>query len=312
MSRSPASLPLPALPRLMASDVLTCGYLVCIGLLASLFAERIPQWWWYPLTHTLIVLALGLFLGSIPAVPTGWARWVRCWYPALLIPPIFSELQHLVHPINPVDIDPQLIAIDLAIFGVHPTVWLERMTVPWLTECLQLAYMSFYFLPFALCAPLYRQRDWRALQVALCALVLTYYTSYLLYFLTPARGPRFDLASVQTLPLTGLWLATPLQTLLDSLEGIQRDAFPSGHTAIALVVLAMAARYQRRSLGVFLVLALSILFSTVYLRYHYVIDVIAGGLLAVLCLGVTYALYPDVWRLPRTTHVVYTPSHVTK
>lgn len=312
MSRPPVASPLHALPRLTASDVLTCGYLACIGLLASVFTARLPQWWWYSLTHTLVVLALLIFLWAIPAVPTGWVRWIRCWYPALFLPPIFSELEHLVHPINPVDIDVQLIAIDLAMFGVHPTVWLERYTVPWLTEYLQLAYISFYFLPFALCVPLYRRRDWHALHVAFCALLLTYYTSYLLYFLTPARGPRFYLATAQSLPLTGLWLTTPLQSVLDHLEGIQRDAFPSGHTAIALVVLAMAARYQRRGLVVFLVLAVSVIISTVYLRYHYAIDVIAGGFLAVLCLGVTYALYPDARRLPRTENVVYTPSHVAE
>ena len=45
--------PSPARPlsRIAVADVLTCGYLVIIGLLATVFAERIPQWWWYPLTH---------------------------------------------------------------------------------------------------------------------------------------------------------------------------------------------------------------------------------------------------------------------
>ena len=218
---------------------------------------------------------------------------MRWWYPALLIPFIFSELQHLVHPINPVDIDAQLMAIDYALFGVHPTVWFERFMVPWVTEYMQLAYVTFYFLPFILCAPLYRQGQFLAFRVSLCALLLSYYVSYLLYFLTPARGPRFYLAAYHTLPLTGLWLTTPLQATLDALEGIQRDAFPSGHTAIAIIVLAMAARYQRRLFYPLLVITVSLMISTVYLRYHYVIDVIAGVLLAVWCLGVTFWLYRE-------------------
>jgi membrane-associated phospholipid phosphatase len=80
---------------------------------------------------------------------------------------------------------------------------------------------------------------------------------------------------------------------LDALEGVQRDAFPSGHTAIAIVVLAMAARYQRRLFYPLLVITVSLMISTIYLRYHYVIDVIAGVLLAVLCLGVTFWLYRE-------------------
>jgi membrane-associated phospholipid phosphatase len=291
----PEADPCPAKPlsRVAAPDVITCGYLVIIGLLATVFAERIPQWWWYPLAHAMLVLALGIFLLRLSPIPTGWVRFLRWWYPALLIPFIFNELQYLVHPINPVDIDAQLMAIDYALFGVHPTVWFERFTVPWLSEYMQLAYVTFYFLPFILCTPLYRQGQFLAFRVSLCALLLGYYVSYLLYFLTPARGPRFYLAAYHTLPLTGLWLTTPLQATLDALEGIQRDAFPSGHTAIAIIVLAMVARYRRRLFYPLLVITVSLMISTVYLRYHYVIDVIAGVLLAVWCLGVTFWLYRE-------------------
>src|SRR5262249_14506632 len=188
-----------------------------------------------------------------------------------LLPPLFSELQSLVHPINPNDIDSQLVALDFALFGYHPTVWLGRVMVPWLTVYLQLAYFFYYFFTFVLCVPLYRQRQFMAFRVSLCALLLTYYVSYLLYFVTPALGPRFYLATAHTLPLTGLWLTAPLQATLDALEGIQRDAFPSGHTAIAIVVLAMAARYQSRLFYPLLGMTVSLVVSTVYLRYHYVI-----------------------------------------
>lgn len=293
MPEADTACPSKPLSRVAAPDVITCGYLVIIGLLATVFAERIPQWWWYPLTHAMLALALSIFLFKLPPTPTGWVLFVRWWYPAFLLPLIFSELEGLVHPINPADIDAQLLAIDFALFGVHPTVWLERVTVPWLTEYMQLAYVMFYFLPFILCAPLYRQRQLLAFRVSLCALLLAYYVSYLLYFLTPARGPRFYLTAYHTLPLTGLWLMAPLQAILDALEGIQRDAFPSGHTAIALIVLAMAARYQRRRFYPMLGIAVSLVVSTVYLRYHYVIDVIAGVLLAMLCLGVTFWLYRE-------------------
>ena len=120
MPKVDTACPSKPLSRVAAPDVITCGYLVIIGLLATMFAERLPHWWWYPLTHALLILALGIFLLTIPPMPTGWALFIRWWYPAFLIPPIFSELQSLVHPINPGDIDAQLIAVDLALFGVHP------------------------------------------------------------------------------------------------------------------------------------------------------------------------------------------------
>src|SRR5262252_3338060 len=66
---SPAPKPLS---RVAAPDVLTCAYLALIGLLATVFAERIPQWWWYPLTHAMILLAFAIFLCKLPPTPTGW------------------------------------------------------------------------------------------------------------------------------------------------------------------------------------------------------------------------------------------------
>jgi membrane-associated phospholipid phosphatase len=243
------------------------------------------------LSHSIVIVILGTFLLRLPASPPGWLLFLRYWYPAFLIPPIFRELEYLVHPIHPVDIDPQLIAIDLAIFGVHPTVWLEQVTFPWLTEYLQLAYISYYFIPFIVAAPLYRQRQLRAFRALLCALMLGYLGSYLLYFLTPARGPRFYLAMQQKIPLEGLAFTSLLQHTLDALEGVQRDAFPSGHTAVALIALGMAARYRPQQVYPLCIAVMSLIVSTVYLRYHYVIDVLAGIIFAGACLGITFCLY---------------------
>ena len=297
----------PPFSRLAAYDILTCVYLAVIALLATWFADRVAQWWWYPLTHALVIGAILRLALTTPATASGYMQFMRWWYPAFLLPFIFRELEGLVHPINPLDVDIQLIALDLALFGVHPTVWLERITVPWLTEYLQLAYMTYFFLPLMIMTLLYRQRQWYAFRETLCALALSYYGSYLLYFLTPARGPRFYLAAEQTLPLTGLWLTEPLRQLLDVLEGIQRDAFPSGHTAVALVVLFLAAKYHPPWFYPLLVIVSSLIVSTVYLRYHYVIDVLAGVLLAGCCLGATAWLYGV--RKARVATQPATPKH---
>jgi len=79
-----------------------------------------------------------------------------------------------------------------------------------------------------------------------------------------------------------------IQQSLNSLEHNKTDAFPSGHTAVALVTLFFAWKYQQRALFRVLVPAVSALIvSTVYLRYHYVIDVIAGVLLALLTIFIS-------------------------
>ncbi|MDP3048011.1 MAG: phosphatase PAP2 family protein, partial [Thermodesulfovibrionales bacterium] len=82
--------------------------------------------------------------------------------------------------------------------------------------------------------------------------------------------------------LEGFFIAEPMQNLLNRLEGIKRDAIPSGHTGVALTVLCLAYNYKRTLFRIYLPVVILLLFSTVYCRYHYVVDVIAGVVLAVI------------------------------
>jgi membrane-associated phospholipid phosphatase len=59
-------------------------------------------------------------------------------------------------------------------------------------------------------------------------------------------------------------------------EIVQRDAFPSGHTELSLLVVYLSHHYKLKTRWIITALATLLIFSTVYLRYHYVVDVIAG------------------------------------
>jgi len=199
---------------------------------------------------------------------------------------IFFSAQHFVIPVvNPNDVDALFIRIDYWMFGVHPTVWLEKFYQPWLVEYLQYAYTSYYFIPVIFGVLLYVKKALRELRISLLAICLGFYISYLGYLLFPALGPRFFLAHLHDKPLKGVFLFDAIQNLLNSLENIQYDAFPSGHTAIVIVVLFYAFHYARKLFWILLPIGISLIFSTVYLRYHYVIDVFGGigvGIIAIL------------------------------
>jgi len=75
-----------------------------------------------------------------------------------------------------------------------------------------------------------------------------------------------------------------VRDLLNLLEGIKRDAFPSGHTSAILITVFYAFQFTPGMSSLFLEMAGLMILSTLYLRYHYVADVLAGVLLAPLCL----------------------------
>jgi membrane-associated phospholipid phosphatase len=177
------------------------------------------------------------------------------------------------------------------LFNNHPTLVLEKITHPLLTDIMQLSYCTYYFLPIGLGALLLKNRERPAFEYSLFMILLCFYLSYIGYLLFPALGPRFALDHLQTIDLKGLFAANALQELLNELEGIKRDAFPSGHTGITLVVLWLAFRFEKKYFWLILPASIALLFSTVYCRYHYVIDVIAGFGLALISVVLGHLLY---------------------
>jgi membrane-associated phospholipid phosphatase len=263
-------------------DRVLLGYSAAIALLIVLAWPRVP--------HAPALLA-ALRRSREPV--RVWTRALLC---ALWVPLAFTELGLLVHHVHPRDYELQMIAWDRALFGTDPTVWMQRLQHPLLTEVLQLCYVSYYFLPVALVLSVLWSGRYETGLRALTGIVTAFYLSYLGYFVFPSHSPyvseRLWGVPHHDVPLQGLWLAGTLHQLIDRLEPIKRDAFPSGHTEVTLVVLWYAFLHdRRRTFPVLLVLGVGLLFSTVYLRYHYVVDLLAGAALAPLALAITWALY---------------------
>lgn len=206
----------------------------------------------------------------------------------------FELVGHIVPYINS-DIDHLLLELDYKILGFYPYLYLQSFTTPLLTEIMQLSYCVYYFLPFFLGFYLLLKGQSSDFYQFLFKILLCYYLSFIGYALFPALGPRYSIQSLFYVELKGLWLAEEIGSLLNSLEGIKRDAFPSGHVAISVLVHLLFLKYSR---GIFVVLILPItlmILSTIYCRYHYFVDVLAGFFLAFVTL--TFGrLYYNFWQ----------------
>ncbi len=270
------------------ADQVNIGYQFFIMITIIFHFYSVPNAGYFLFYHLLIILVL-LWLAN--ARENKLIRWLRNFNSIIIIPTNFSELYYLVHNVNPVDFDQLLIDIDFSIFGVHPTVWLENWSSPFVVEYLQIIYASFYFLPIILVLIIYKKGNQENFKFIVFILVFGFYLSYATYFLIPAIGPRFTLDSLQTKPVTGLWLTESIRQILDLLENHQRDAFPSGHTEITVITTIYAWKYSKRYFWILMVVGTSLIISTVLLRYHYIIDVVAGALLAVIIVSIAIPLY---------------------
>lgn len=257
------------------ADAVTIIFLLFLSALTLIFYQHIPK------APFLISLYSIFFIAQIILIRfKNNGRFIGFFYdlifPILCVLVIFDSLEWLVHYVNPEDIDPILIRLDYLIFNNHPTIILERIMSPLLTDILQIAYSTYYFIPISLGVVLLLNNQREEFNRTLFLILFCFYLSYLGYILMPALGPRFTISHLQTTELQGLFIAEPLQKLLNKLEGIKRDAFPSGHTAIAVTVLYLAYRFKKRFFWILLPIVAALIFSTVYCRYHYVVDIIAG------------------------------------
>ena len=213
------------------------------------------------------------------------------WYPLLYVAFCYREMSILIPAIRRTYADQALAKLDYAFWHANPTVWLERIQLPPLTEFLQIVYSLFIPAVLFVALRFWLKRDYPAFQYYAFLIATGFLVSYLGYLLVPARGPRIVLKDLQHVPLRGLWLFGLLQSTLDRLEHVTYDCFPSGHTELAILA-CWGSRQISQSLGrLYLVYTLCMVFATVYLRYHYTVDVAAGAFLALVLIFATPALY---------------------
>jgi membrane-associated phospholipid phosphatase len=118
-----------------------------------------------------------------------------------------------------------------------------------------------------------------------------YLVSYVGYIIVPARGPRYLLNSLQHMPLQGLWLFRSMQDGLDKLESYHYDCFPSGHTELTLLACWSSRMVSKGWFRIYLAYTPFLIFATVYLRYHYTVDLAAGATAAFVLAAAGPALY---------------------
>jgi len=192
--------------------------------------------------------------------------------------------------------DAELARLDYRIWGDNPSVWLERITTPWLTEYLQIIYTLFVPVVLLIAFLLWRERRYAEFRFYAFLIALGFLVSYVGYVLVPARGPRFYLRHLQTIDLRGLWITRLLQVTLDRLESKAWDCFPSGHTELTMLACWGSRLVSKRLFWIYFAYTACIISATVYLRYHYTIDLLAGAAVAGLLVLIAPPLYRNLGK----------------
>lgn len=211
----------------------------------------------------------------------GLLQLIACWS----IFPLFKSIRYGLYQWN---FDNSLYTLDKFLwFGKSLPEWTINLQSGWLSELLSFCYFSFYFLIIGSALFFFIIRQQNMTQRYFLGLMLMYFIGFIGYFSIPAAGPYLAFPSDFTYPVHSGVMTLFLTELVD--KGITgMDVFPSLHTGITLYIVGFfyLSGYRKIAYCLFPI-TIGLILATVYLHYHYGIDVIFGALLALLVLYIT-------------------------
>jgi hypothetical protein len=249
----------------------------------------------FPVASSLLVLALAMVLlcrGELLPACRVRAATYRLMALGCFVASYF-EMRYVMAGLGRPLLDGALVAIDRALLGETPALALERWVSPATTQWFAFFYYSYIWLLAInlLGSALFDRRSERLQELLLGASFVTA-IGHTLYTIVPGIGPHGHLAFQAALPDVFWW-----RRVLEVVDGAGAglDIFPSLHTALPAFFALHAIRHRRAQpfrllwpVAVFF--SANIIVSTMFLRWHYAVDVGAGLCLSVLAQRLAVAI----------------------
>jgi PAP2 superfamily len=210
--------------------------------------------------------------------PTPWRWRVRLSSCFVVMGASYYAMRVAVPLLGMPEADTLLQQWDRDLLGETPAVYLEGWLNPWLEDLSMAAYLFFFF--FLLGGPAYYCfRDIPTFRKCMVGLFTMYGLAFTGYTLFPAGGPHY--AMTFHTALHGRWLVD--STLAAVNRGSNAvDVFPSVHVAASLYLLMFDWQHWRRRFWWVLAPCIVLWWSTLYLRFHYFVDLLAGVAVALV------------------------------
>lgn len=199
----------------------------------------------------------------------------------------FSHLQYILPTARAIVVDADLYALDLRVLGFEPAEAFDRFVTPATTEWFSFFYFGYFFIVAAHVFPmLLTNQPRRVIGEFALGFLAMFCIGHVLYIIVPGHGPYQHLASHFEHELTGPVWWRAVRATVDSVDITSRtDIFPSLHTGAPTYLALFSIRHRRLNPFRYTWLPLTvvtsqIILATMFLRWHYAVDVAAGLTLA--------------------------------
>ena len=187
-------------------------------------------------------------------------------------------------------IDEFLSNLDQNIFKFQPSIeFSKHFNSLFFSELFYFGYFCYYLLPLVVFGILYKFLPQKIEEFGFI-LITSFLLYYFIFIIIPAEGPQFYF------PFPDNYIEA--QGIFgNAIKLIQKNgeaptaAFPSSHVGISWIVIFWLYQNFRKSVKYFLPFVILLMFSTVYIKAHYFVDVVAGFLTAPIVFFLTFKFY---------------------
>lgn len=260
----------------------------------------------------LILIAMGLLLLIYHARPNKYTRFLRVLFPVTLLNYWYPDTYEFCR-IFP-NLDHIFARADLALFGCQPSVEFSRwMPEKIWSELFNMGYFSYYLLiALTVLAPM--TNGVKRFERSAFIVMTVFYLYYTIFLFLPVTGPQyyfqaagFDVIANGSFPVLGDYFRYrgelapspgPEGFFRGLVEATQASgerptaAFPSSHVGVSTALLFILYSEKRTLFYLSLPFYFFLCCATVYIQAHYLVDVFAGLVTAV----VFYYFADYAWR----------------
>ncbi len=261
------------LKKIKSFDLIIILYCILTGIYITFGFNQLQNIFSHLLIR-VVFITLILLLISVEKSNNKFLYFIRNFYPLLLLGFFYSETDYYNNLLFE-NFDPLLIPIENFLFGSQLSLeFSQHIPFQWFSELMHFGYFSYYLMTFGVPLLFYLKAP-KQFEKTMFIIVLSFCFYYIFFILFPSIGPQFYFPIEQRIVPDGYLFQKLLSIILETGE-TQTGAFPSSHVGMAILFLILIGKYYKKLLFMLILVVIILVASTVYIKAHYAVDILAG------------------------------------
>lgn len=242
------------------------------------------------LNRAIFFTVLILMMFASERFPLTFIRLVRYLLPFAMVSYWYPETYSLNNEVIIPNLDKFFDELDKFLFGCSPAMEFSRfLPCSAVSEIMYFGYFSYFFIFFILLVLTFFRRQKAASEI-MFSLLCSFFIFYLIFIFIPVAGPQFYYSAADSEVPAGYFFSSLMRGIQQAGEQ-PTGAFPSSHVGMTLIAVWLMFKYFRSLFWFVLPVAIILIASTVYIKAHYLIDVIASFIITPIIYRASKNLY---------------------